>query len=67
VTIEVYSILGQRVATLFEGFADPGRFSVTWNASVASGVYVYRLQADPVDVTDGQTRFLQTRTMVLIR
>ena len=45
-TLTVYNLLGQRVATLFNGMADPGQFhTVRFNGvNLASGVYVYRLE-----------------------
>ena len=44
-SLKIYSIIGQEVATLFDGTAEAGRFySVTLNGrSLASGVYIYRL------------------------
>jgi len=45
VTLEVYNILGQRVATLVDGKQAPGYKAVTWNTDgMASGVYFYQLQ-----------------------
>ncbi len=47
--IDVYNLLGERVATLFDGTASVGDNSVIWNATnssgetVASGVYFYTL------------------------
>jgi hypothetical protein len=51
VTVTVYSLLGAEVATLHNGIMQPGLQSVKWNgndshgAQVASGVYVYRVEA----------------------
>ncbi len=51
VSIRVYNMLGQEVATLVDGFQKAGEQSVVWNGvnnfgqSVASGLYIYRLQA----------------------
>lgn len=46
VTLEVYSLLGQKVATLFNGEAKAGVINrVVFNASnLASGIYLYRLE-----------------------
>jgi hypothetical protein len=46
VTISVYNLLGQPVATLFDGSQEAGDHSVTWDASgFRSGVYFVRLEA----------------------
>lgn len=46
VTLKVYNLLGQEVATLVNEQQQAGRYTVNWNASsVASGVYLYRIQA----------------------
>jgi serine protease len=59
VTLEVYNIVGQKVATLVEGYLEAGPHSVTWDASqFSSGVYLYRLQADEM---------VETRKMVLMK
>ncbi|HXG01551.1 MAG TPA: T9SS type A sorting domain-containing protein, partial [Bacteroidota bacterium] len=45
--LEVHNTLGQKVATLFDGVAEAGRFyRVQFNGSgLASGVYLYRLES----------------------
>jgi hypothetical protein len=61
VTLEVYNVNGQRVATLVDGWLDSGHHSVEWNAvddegsSVATGVYLYRLTAGDVVATKKMT------------
>ena len=46
VTIEIYNIVGQRVATIYEGFQDAGEHSIHWDSSAfPSGVYFARLEA----------------------
>ncbi len=51
VTLDVVNLLGQHIRTLYDGHADAGMTSVTWDATddagypVASGVYFYRLAA----------------------
>lgn len=59
VSLKVYDLLGNEVATLFEENADAGYHAVTWRgAERAAGVYIYRLQAG------SDTR---TKKMVLLR
>ena len=47
VTLKVYSLLGQEVATLFDGLATAGRFyKIIFNASqLSSGIYFARLES----------------------
>ncbi|MFO8029073.1 MAG: T9SS type A sorting domain-containing protein [Cyclonatronaceae bacterium] len=53
VTLTVYNILGQRVATLASGRLDAGTHSRYWDATgLASGVYLYRLSAGGYSLTN---------------
>jgi hypothetical protein len=46
VRIEVYNILGQKVAVLHDKITSAGTYRVTWDASrMASGIYMVRMQA----------------------
>jgi len=59
VTIKVFNLLGGEVATVVDGIFDAGERAVEFDAAnLASGVYVYRLQAGT---------FTQTRKMVVLR
>ena len=60
VTLIVYNILGERIATLVDGVKAPGAYQVNFDASrFSSGVYFYRLLADGA--------LLQTRKMMLLK
>ena len=45
-SLVVYNVLGQKVATLFSGYAPAGTHEVTFDArALSSGVYFYRLES----------------------
>ncbi len=59
VKLEVYNILGSKVATLVNGEQEAGYRSVTWDASeVSSGVYFYKLTAG---------HYSETKRMMLVK
>jgi hypothetical protein len=59
VTLRVFNILGEEVATLLSASLLSGTYKVDWDASnLASGVYLYRLEAEG---------FVKTRKMILMR
>ena len=59
VRLEVFNILGQRVATLIDKELSPGQYSVVFNgAEKSSGIYFYRLAS-------GTT--VLTRKMILVK
>ena len=47
IDLSIYNLLGQKVATLVSKHQQAGAYQVEWDASgFASGVYIYRLQAE---------------------
>jgi len=64
VRIVIYDILGRRLRTLVNTPHRVGRYTALWDgrnssgASVASGIYIYRMQAN---------EFVQTRKMLLLK
>jgi hypothetical protein len=59
VTIKVYSLLGQEIATLFSGYKSAGTYQVPFDAShLSSGVYLYRVEAG---------KSTETKRMVLMK
>ena len=64
VSLSLYNLTGQRVATLLSGRRPAGTYTVRWDGrdeeghALASGVYLYRLQADTQ---------VETRKLLLVR
>jgi len=59
VTLKVYDILGNEVATLVNEEKERGIYSVSFDASqLSSGMYLYRLQAGS---------FIETKKMILVK
>ena len=59
VRLAVYDVLGREVTVLASGQFTAGRHSITFNASnLASGIYLYQLQAGS---------FVQTRKLLLVK
>jgi hypothetical protein len=57
--LEVYNLLGQRVAVLMDEKKDPGSYLIRWNAAgFPSGIYFYRLEAG---------EFRDVKKMVLLK
>jgi len=59
VSLKVYDLLGQEVATLVNGLQTAGAHSVQWNASaLPTGFYFYKIEAG---------KFTQTRKLMLMK
>ncbi len=59
VTLKIYDIIGEEVATLVNETRQAGNYQVAFNSEdLTSGVYFYRLQAGD---------FVQTRKMILLK
>ncbi len=70
VTITVYNLLGQQIASLVDRVEEGGNHHVIWNGRdqagrpVASGIYFYRMRANAVGGADS---FVSVRRMVLLK
>jgi DNA/RNA endonuclease YhcR with UshA esterase domain len=70
VTLKIYNMLGQEVATLRDELQDVGFHEVVWNgrnnfgSQVASGVYFYRIEAKPADGSDA---FTSIKKMLMLK
>jgi flagellar hook assembly protein FlgD len=64
VDIAIYNIYGQKIRSLVDGIAEPGRHEVLWSGRsdsgepVSSGLYICKIQTE---------KQVETRKMVLIR
>lgn len=64
ILIEVYNLLGQRVATVVNDIRLPGHYTEHWEARhLSSGVYFYRFEA----TADGRTAHVFNRKMTLLK
>jgi hypothetical protein len=67
ISLKIFNILGEEVATLVSDRLSVGSYSYEWDASNhASGVYLYRLQVGDPSQGVGQG-YVETRKMVLMR
>lgn len=70
VRLQVYTVLGQEVATLINGDRAAGYYNIPWNgrdrfgSKVSSGVYFYRIDAKP---DDGEAPFMNLRRMLMLK
>jgi hypothetical protein len=59
ITLKVYNLLGQEVATLFDGMRQPGNYEAIFDGGeLASSIYLYRLTAND---------FVETKKLILLR
>ena len=64
VSLRIYNLLGQVVATLVDNVELAGYNSVEWNGNnVASGMYFYRIEA----TSGGGEKFSAVKKMVLVK
>lgn len=68
VELNVYNILGEKVAVLVNGMKDAGNYKVTWDVTsvksqVSSGVYFYELKGEDVD----KNNFSIMKKMILMK
>jgi hypothetical protein len=67
VTLKIYNLLGQEVATLVSDRLKAGNYNFTWDASsLASGMYFYELKAGDPSTGSG-SGYVQTRKMVYLK
>jgi len=67
VTLKVFTLLGEEIATLVSGNQDTGPHAIQWDATgQPSGVYFYRLQVTPLNASS-PGGYTQTKKLILLR
>lgn len=69
-SLKVYNILGQEVATLFEGIRQPGNYEAAFDGrNLSSGVYLYQLRAktDGGRITSSRESFTETKKLIMMK
>lgn len=67
VTLKIFNLLGQEIATLVDGPKPMGENQVQWQAGdLPSGVYLYRLEANLLDDKNNQ-RFKEIKKLILLK
>jgi photosystem II stability/assembly factor-like uncharacterized protein len=67
VTLEVFDIMGKKVADLVNGLNKAGYHSIQFNASeqnLSSGMYIYRFTAKPMN---GNNAYIKTDKLILMK
>ena len=65
VSVKIFNLLGEEVATLVNGEQAAGNRSVQWNASVPSGIYFYQLEA--TGLAGARSSYHEVRKMMLLK
>jgi len=66
VTLKVYNIQGEQVATLVSGTEKAGRYTINFNANkLSSGVYFYNLRT--FSTSNHSVAFSQTKKLILLK
>jgi flagellar hook assembly protein FlgD len=70
VTLKIYNLLGQEIATIVNEHQKVGFYNVPWHGrnqagnTVATGVYFYRIEANPIG---GGESFINLKKMILLK
>jgi len=73
IRLTIYDLSGRRVRTLADHSQASGYSSFEWDGTndkgetVASGIYLYRMEAEPVEGGDRMIRASETRKMLLLK
>lgn len=65
VRLVIYDMLGREIETLLDGSVAAGYQAIEWKATVATGLYFYRI--DAVSINDSAKRFVSVKKMIVLR
>jgi hypothetical protein len=65
VTLKIYNVLGQQIAEIINREQSKGTYEVLWNATVASGLYFYRIEA--ASISNPDVKFTQLKKMLVLK
>ena len=65
VKLEIFNILGERISTLLNEDVEPGFYEKEWAGGVASGLYIYRI--DAFSTVNGSKYFSTSKKMLMIK
>jgi len=63
VSLKVYDVLGNEVATLVDGYKSVGKYEVNFSSSLSSGLYFYKLEA----TANNKNIFREVKKMILLK
>jgi len=68
VTLRIFNILGQEIATLVNQWQASGRHAVRWNANeLASGMYLYKLEAHSAVSNESTVEFSEVKKFMVFK
>jgi hypothetical protein len=65
VVLQVYNVLGQRIATLLNGDLQAGNYRISWQSREATGMYLLRLEA--ASLGPSTRTFVSVKKMMVIK
>jgi hypothetical protein len=65
VTLEVFNLLGQKIAVLASGVYEAGNQQVVWKPQDATGIYFYRIVA--TSLSNPTNHFVSTKKLMILR
>lgn len=65
IRLEIFDVLGQKIAVLASGVYEAGNQQVVWKPEFATGVYFYRIEATPL--SNPTNHFVSTKKLMILK